>query len=288
MRFGMHMGLGGGFRKQIPLAVQAGAETIQIFAGNPTAWAPSKIDEAEIAKARQIAAENDIHPIVFHTAYLINLATPKDEFYAKSKLLMLDSLKRAAIYQSPYVVTHIGSHLGTGLEVGIKRITDALTELRKDWPAGVTLLLENTAGAGGSIGNRFEEIGMILKHFDYPDWLGVCFDTCHAWSAGYDVSSAEGWEETLADFERHIGLGRLKCFHANDTNAERGSHIDRHHHIGQGKIGLEGFRVLVNHPKLQGRPVILETPDDIPDAYKVNLDTLKGLVSPQTTDHSSQ
>jgi deoxyribonuclease-4 len=277
MRFGYHMGLGGGFKKQIPLAKETGAETVQIFAGNPTAWKPSKTDEVEIAKSHQLAADYGIDPIVFHTAYLINLATPKDEFYEKSKFLLLDSLKRAAVYRSPYVVTHIGSHLGTGLEVGLKRITDALTELRHDWPEGVTLLLENTAGSGGSIGDNFSEIGAIMRHFDFPDWLGVCFDTCHAWSAGYELSSEAGWEETLAEFEREIGLSRLKCFHANDTDAERGSHIDRHQHIGQGKIGLEGFRVFVNHPSLQGRPVILETPDDIPDAYRTNLDTLRSL-----------
>ncbi len=276
MRFGVHMPQKGGFKPNVERVAGLGCRTIQIFPGNPTGWKMGKLGEKEIASRAALLEENDIKPLVVHSAYLINLASTSSDFLAKSRTLLHQTMERAGIYRAPYVVLHTGNHGGQGPEKGLEQIVSIIKEDLPGWPPGVKLLLENTAGSGTALGANFEELAWILNHFP-AHTLGVCIDTAHSWAAGYDLSGPRGVEKTLSDFDATVGLDNLYVIHVNDTHVEPGSRVDRHAHIGEGSIGREGFAALLNYGWPEEMPVILETPENGTDWDRINLETLRAL-----------
>lgn len=278
MRFGVHMPQKGGFEKNVKRVAEIGCRTVQIFPGNPTGWKMGKLEAPEIEKRASLLEQADIAPLVVHSAYLINLATSNEEFLEKSKNLLNQTMERAAYYRSPYVILHTGNHGGQGKEKGMAQIIDSIGEALPGWPESVMLLLENTAGSGTALGANFEELSEILKAFPKGK-LGTCFDTAHGWAAGYDIGSAAAAGKVLDEFERVVGLENLHVIHVNDTGVERGARVDRHAHIGEGNIALEGFGAILNYGWPENFSFILETPENGTEWDKTNLEKLKGLVS---------
>ncbi|MBW6464451.1 MAG: deoxyribonuclease IV [Firmicutes bacterium] len=277
MRFGVHMPQSGGFAKNLERVVGIGCNTIQIFPGNPTGWRMGKLDQKEIVKRVVLLEEMNVKPLVVHSAYLINLATNNEEFLVKSKNLLDETMERAALHQAPFVILHTGNHGGAGVEKGLAQIIGSIEEGLAVWPESVKLLLENTAGSGTALGANYSELGEVLKAFPKGK-LGVCIDTAHSWAGGYDFGSNEGVKKALDELDSFVGLDQLHVIHVNDTKVKCGARVDRHAHIGEGNIGLEGFSALLNYGWPEDFPFILETPENGTEWDKTNLDKLKSLV----------
>ncbi len=277
---GAHMSIAGGVSKALDRGQQIGCDTIQIFTRNNNRWASKPLSSDEIERFHQRVKETGIWPVFSHAAYLINLASPKPDLRRKSIEAFIDELERAEALNLLGVVLHPGSHMGEGEEAGIARIAEALDQCHAATPGFRTLtLLEITAGTGDHIGYRFEQLAAIRERVKEPERIGFCFDTCHAFAAGYDFRTREGYEAVMAEFDRVLGLDRLKAIHLNDSKHPLGSRKDRHEHIGKGHIGLDGFRWLLNDPRLQQVPMVLETPKS-PDMHEdvENLRVLRTLV----------
>jgi len=242
-------------------AVGMGCNTLQMFSHNPRGWRSRKLDSGAVKSFRVKLKESEIWPVFIHTSYLLNLASPKVDVYLKSAEVLKDELSRAAALDVPYVVTHLGSHLGHGKRNGFKRIVDAINESFSAVENDVVLLLENTAGTRNSMGSSFEDIEYISSRIEDRKRVGICFDTCHTFATGYDLVSRGAVEHTLRRFDDVIGLENLKLVHLNDCKGSLGSRLDRHEHIGMGKIGEKGFRNILKS-KLGQLPLILETPVD--------------------------
>jgi deoxyribonuclease-4 len=271
------MGISGGLPAVPGRAYDAGCEALQIFAANPSAWRSPAIITETAQRFAALTEELGISPVVVHTPYLLNLASPDPEISLKSRAGLSDSLIRASALGASYVVTHMGSHRGSGAESGVERICRSVDAVLEDSDPSVTLLLENSAGSGDSMGARFEEIRQILDCMaGWGDRVGICIDTAHAWGAGYDLSSTDAVEETIERFDALVGLNNLKVVHLNDTRVPLGSRRDRHANIGTGFIGEEGFSALVNHPALSHLAGIIETPPR-PEGEERDLDILKRL-----------
>jgi len=256
---GAHVSVAGGLEKAFANGLEVGCTALQIFTKNANRWQAKPIADTEAATFRKAWQESGIGPVMVHDAYLINLASPKDGVWEKSKAALRDELYRCDQLGITELVMHPGAHLGTGEDVGLERIRQAFCEILPESPPQVRLLLENTAGQGSYLGGDFAHLAALLKDFD-EQRFGVCFDTCHAHTAGYDLSSAEGYQQVMAEFDRLIGLGRICAFHLNDCLKPCGSKVDRHAHIGQGTIGRTGFACLMQDPRFVKVPMILETP----------------------------
>lgn len=261
MRLGLHLSIAGAIDRSIDRAVEKSCNTLQMFSRNPRGWASKELDLMEIDSFRAKVKKSQIWPVFIHTPYLLNLASPKEDIYQKSIRVLQDELCRAAELNVPYVVTHLGSHLGHGKAKGFKRIVVAINDSFSAVENDVVLLLENTAGLRNSMGSSFEDIESIASIIDDRKRLGICFDTCHAFAAGYDLVSRKAVEHTLQRFDEIISLEQLKLVHLNDSKGSLSSRIDRHEHIGLGKIGEKGFRNIL-HSRLGQLPLILETPID--------------------------
>ncbi len=263
MSFGAHMPTSGGVANAFGHGERVGCETMQIFTRNQRQWNAKPYSEQEVADYQQEEQRTGIHPVVSHASYLINMASPDDALWEKSIAAFGEELQRCATLAIPYVVVHPGAHTGSGEEAGLQRIADALNRLFADRVGeGVTVLLENTAGQGTTLGYQFDHLARLFDNCRYPQRLGVCFDTCHAFAAGYDLRTADTYHATFSAFEQVLGLDYIKVFHLNDSMHELNSRKDRHNHIGQGFIGVEGFHLLVNDPRFHRLPMILETPKD--------------------------
>ena len=262
VRVGVHVSIAGSIAKAVERARGIGCDTFQIFSRNPRGWAAKPLASADADAFRAVLAASGIAPVVDHMPYLPNLASSKDEPYERSVLALADELVRAAALGIPFVVTHLGHHLGAGSDAGEARVIAALDRVMSSAPPGVTLLVENTAGEKNSVGSRFDSIGRIIEGCACPGRLGVCLDTCHAFGAGYDLRSRDGVEETLAAFDDAIDLELLRAVHCNDSKGSLGSGLDRHEHVGLGAIGEEGFRLLLHRPELADLPFVCETPED--------------------------
>ncbi|MDP2936869.1 MAG: deoxyribonuclease IV, partial [Dehalococcoidia bacterium] len=279
MRVGLHLSIGKGLRKTAQTAAYAGCQAIQIFSGNPMGWKPSRHDPKEVEAFRSVLLEKDISPLYLHTPYLVNLAAPNPDVYAKSVATLAAALDLAGLLGASYVVTHLGSHVGTGLDAGKDRVVQALAEALRT-PSGAMVLLENSPGSRNELGSYFEEIGGLLGGLEtIKGRLGVCLDTAHLWGAGYDLSTQEGVNQTLDEFERLVGIDRLHCIHANDSSVARGSRWDLHVIPGEGQIGVEGFRSLVNHPRLAEMTYILELPRVDDEECAPAVQAFKGLAA---------
>jgi len=274
------MSVAGGVSKAIERGQSIGCDTVQIFTRNNNRWSSKPIAPEEIERFRERVKATGIWPVFSHAAYLINLASPDDALWGKSIAAFIDELERAEALGLMGVVLHPGSHMGSGEEAGIARIVAALDRCHAATEGFQTLtLLEVTAGTGDHLGYRFEQLAAIRERVKHPERVAFCFDTCHAFAAGYDFRTREGYEEVMALFDQILGLDRLKAVHLNDSKHPLGSRKDRHEHIGQGHIGLDGFRWLLNDPRLQNVPMVLETPKS-PDMHEdvENLRVLRSLV----------
>lgn len=259
MLLGVHVSISGGFDKAIERGTALGCTAIQIFTKNASQWRGKAITAAEAAAFQQARAASAIESIVAHDSYLINLAAPPGENRDKSIAAFVDEMQRCALLGVPYLVMHPGAHLGDGVEVGIERVSAAFTDIFQEVPQSVTVLLENTAGQGSYLGSCFEELAEIIERTP-TGRFGICFDTCHAFAAGYDISCPGGYEAVMSDFERILGREQLHLFHLNDSRKGLASHVDRHEGIGSGALGLEAFRAVMTDPRFAAIPKILETP----------------------------
>lgn len=279
MPLGAHMSIAGGLDKSVARGGSIGCETIQIFTKSNQQWRSKPLEADDVARFQAARAASGIDPIFAHAAYLINLAAPDDDAWDKSLESFIMEVGRCATLKLPFIVVHPGAHGGAGEDTGLSRVTRALDEcFTRHQNDQVTVLLEITAGQGSSVGYKFEHLAVIMERCLYPERLGICFDTCHAFAAGYDLRTPEGYEQTIASLDRLVGLEHLKAIHLNDSLGDLGGHLDRHAHIGMGKLGLEAFRLLLNDPRLKRLPMVLETPKG-PDMKEdvANLSTLRNL-----------
>jgi deoxyribonuclease-4 len=276
---GAHMSIAGGIYKALERGKRVGCRTIQIFLKNNNQWKAKALEEQDRLLFQKTQERSGIRPVVAHDSYLINLASPDPHLYRKSFNAFVEEMKRANFLGIPYLVLHPGAHKGEGAQKGIKRVAKALRRALDLVEPPVMVLLENTAGQGTSLGNRFEQLAAIFEQIRNPDRVGVCLDTCHAFAAGYDIRTEDGYEETIGELGRLIGVKKILAFHVNDSKKDLGSHVDRHFHIGKGFIGLDAFRFLVNDHRFAEVPKILETPKGIGDRQDMrNLATLRSLL----------
>uniref|UniRef100_A0A7C3Z305 Probable endonuclease 4 n=1 Tax=candidate division WOR-3 bacterium TaxID=2052148 RepID=A0A7C3Z305_UNCW3 len=278
MRFGFHISIGGGLSKVLERAKKRSCETIQIFSRNPRGWRYTKLDQKEVGIFKRDMAENEIYPLFVHMPYLPNLATKAKGIFKKSVDSLITELERCEILGVPFLIMHVGKRMGATEEEGIKRVAEGINEAFRRIKNKVILLLENTAGMGSEIGYQFSQIKEIIDAVEERERIGVVLDTAHTFEAGYDLRDKEGIDKTLREFDELIGLKRLYCLHLNDSKTDFGSRVDRHWHIGKGKIGLEGFRLIVNHPLLRHLPGIMETPRDDTKLDLMNMKTIRRLV----------
>jgi deoxyribonuclease IV len=269
MRLGRHMPTGSQAVKAAEIAHRIGCQAIQIFASNPTGWTPTRGGEDVCMAFAEAARKYDLDPVVLHAPYLINVASPDETIWEKSIALLRWTLQRGELLGATYVVFHVGSHKGTGVETGVVRVAQALARILPETPSQVMLLLENSVGAGNVLGGKFEHLAAILALLpDHASRLGVCLDTAHLWGAGHDISTASLTLDVLHHFDETVGLERLKILHLNDTEKSLGSQRDVHARLGEGIIGTEGLRTLLTDPRLAHIAVLLETPIQTIEAGK--------------------
>ncbi|HYM49105.1 MAG TPA: deoxyribonuclease IV [Candidatus Limnocylindrales bacterium] len=277
-RIGMHIRTGRGLDRAAQSVKDLGLDTVALFTGNPSAWRSAPVDAGATDQFRQTMRALDVHPVLSHAMYLINLASPNPTFYQKSQDALVAELSRAQAYGCADAVTHVGSHMGEGREAGITRVVRALDAVLGRSQSPVGLLLEISAGGGAYIGSRFEDLAEILDRLpQHAPRLGVCFDTAHAYASGYDLAGAEPMAKAIDRLTALVPAARIRAVHCNDTTVECGGKGDRHHHIGQGHIGMEGFRALLHHPALAHAAFILETPGEERIEGVQNLTTLREL-----------
>lgn len=277
MRLGLHVSILGSLDMAVDRAQERGCNTFQMFTRNPRAWQFRSLTQEEVEVFTWKLEHSEMEPVVAHMPYLPNLASSRDDVYEKSVGSLKAELWRCGRLRVPYLVTHLGSHLGKGVEAGFERIVRAIDRAFSEVENDVMLLLENTAGSKNSMGSHFEEIEHIITGLEGRDRVGVCFDTSHAFAAGYDLRSDEDVGNTMREFEEVIGLERLRVVHLNDSKAVLGTGIDRHEHIGLGGIGEGGFKAILRHRALEGMPLILETPVEAPGDDVKNLEKAREL-----------
>lgn len=260
---GVHVSISGSIDKAVDRAKTFSCTTFQIFTRNPRGWHYNPLGEDAVREFRRKVNEYGYKVVVAHMPYLPNLASPKEDVHKRSVSSLISELKRCEALGIPYLVTHLGSHLGKGIKLGLERVVDAVGRaIEETEGSDVMMLLENTAGSKNGVGSRFEEIGKVMKGLDYARRIGMCFDTCHAYAAGYDLATEKGLERTLQDIDEYVGLDRIKVVHLNDSKGGLGSHLDRHEHIGLGFIGEQGFKAILSKRTIKRLPLILETPVD--------------------------
>lgn len=276
---GAHVSIAGGMHLAFERGARLQCTAIQIFLKSSNQWKAKLLTEQDRVLFREARERNAIKAVLAHDSYLINLGSPDRDLYRKSLDAFVEEMKRANFLGVQSLILHPGAHMGAGITAGIARIARALARALDLIEPPVQILLENTAGQGSCIGHRFEHLAAILERVRNTDRAGVCLDTCHLFAAGYDIRTAEGYAETFRQFDRLIGLENIRAFHVNDSKKELGSRVDRHFHIGQGFIGLNAFRFLLNDKRFAAIPKILETPkgpgieEDL-----MNLATLKSLI----------
>ena len=264
MLFGAHVSSSGGIWQAIDRAEAIGCDAVQVFTQSPRMWRPTNHTPEAVERFRERRAEAGISSVVCHALYLVNLASPDPVIYDKSVAAMRASLEAATAIGAEGVIFHVGSHLGAGFEAGLERVVPALQELLELTTNDLWLLMENSAGAGGTIGRSIDELAAIDEALGHHPRLGLCIDSCHWFVSGVDVTDEATLDAAIADLDARIGVDRLRCLHVNDTKAALGSNLDRHASIGAGLMG-DGLRTFVSHPAFQELPAILETPG--PDGH---------------------
>ena len=286
MRIGLHTSIAGSLEKSAHEAVEAGANTFQIFSASPRQWRASTLSTPGVAALKKARERFDLYPLVIHDNYLINLASCTESLRAQSTAAFRGEIERALAIGAEFLVAHPGNCKGHSVEQGIYSVIRSLAEAAHGLDTKpLTVLLENTVGAGASLGGRLEELA-IMRQFaaELTDLkIGFCIDTCHCLASGYDVSSEAAVKKTVAEIDRILGIDNVHVIHANDSRGQLGSHLDRHENIGHGYIGEVGFRAILNHPKLRQKAFILETPHDEEGDEWRNIETLKKLCRKSST-----
>jgi len=278
-RLGAHVSIADGVQHAPQRGVDLGCTAIQIFTRNQRQWRAKPLTEQEITQFKINLKEQGFTPpaICAHDSYLINLAAPDPSLLSKSREAFADELHRAEILGIPCVVFHPGAHKGHGETAGLKRIAESLDYVYDKFPqTSVLALLETTSGQGTTLGYRFEQLQQIIEMVAIPQKIGICLDTCHIFAAGYDIRTESAYLNTFEQFDRILGLSKLKVIHLNDSKKAFGSRVDRHENIGKGMIGLDAFRFIMHDDRLNGIPKILETPGG-DEWYTINLDILRKL-----------
>ncbi len=282
-RFGAHMSAAGGLENAFDAGTAVGCDCLQIFVKNQRQWRAPPLNSDQIKRYREAQQRTGLTPVIAHGSYLLNLASPEPPKRKQSVAALIDEHRRCAALGVDYLVFHPGAHMDGTEKEGIKRIARSLDEVsRRGTNETTMILLETTAGQGTAIGHRFEQLAAILERAKHPQHYGICLDTCHLFAAGYDFRRPDGYAGMIDELDRIVGLSNVKCIHVNDSKKELGSRVDRHDHIGKGKIGKEGFAHFVNDRRFRDVPFILETPKGKDgrgsDLDKVNLKRLRGLV----------
>ncbi len=289
---GAHMSMAGGYYKAVEIAQACGCDCVQLFTKNNNQWKGKEISPADAEKFKATLRELKISHPISHDSYLINLAAPDDELWKKSIDAFIIELQRAEQLGIPYVVAHPGAFTTSSEEAGLKKIIRALDEVHSQTKGiAAQCLLELTAGQGSTLGWKFEQMGTIFDGVKHPDRLGLCFDTCHVFAAGYPLQTEQEYKATMKQLDTAVGLDRIKAFHLNDSKKPLGSRVDRHEHIGQGTLGLEPFRHLMNDRRFKSIPMYLETPKGLHDGEEwdvTNLRVLRGLVEKATVKKISK
>ena len=281
IRIGVHLGTAGGASNAVEKAREIGANTFQIFSSSPRMWRAPKVDPKQAERMRELRAKLDVGPLVIHTSYLVNVCSQSDEVREKSIEAFRGEIERALMLGAEYLVLHPGSWKGLTREEGLKLAASSITRAIDGLPwqgTGFHILNENTAGAEFSLGGSFEQVAELVTRLLATAPVGVCLDTCHTHVAGYDMVSAEGYEDTMAKVAATVGFDAVRVWHCNDAKAARGSKLDRHEHIGQGTMGVEPFRRLLNDKRFAHAAFIAETPVDEPGDEERNVRVLKSLV----------
>jgi deoxyribonuclease-4 len=259
MHIGAHVSTSGGIHTAADRAESFGADSVQLFTQSPRTWRPTNHDPANFERFKERRVELGLRGVICHALYLVNLASPNDDLYEKSLASLRNTMDVACAIEADGVVFHVGSHQGAGFAVGLERAAPAIADVLERCADTTWLLLENSAGAGGTIGRSLEELAALFERVDRHPRLGICLDSCHLYVSGYDVTEPAELDGILADLDREIGLDRLRAVHVNDSKAPLGSNRDRHDNIGEGVMG-ERLGVFVGHPRLQGLPALLEVP----------------------------
>ncbi len=283
MRLGFHVSISGGFSKSVERAYDLGCSAMQIFCRNPRGWTVKPLDRDDINEFKKLRKQWDIAPVFVHTNYLINLASSRPDLYEKSIEQFVIDLERTEHLGAEYLVTHLGSANGKEASWMIERVAAALNMAMRLHPPQATILLENTAGEAGDVGYTLEQVQDVIAHLNDVSPVGICYDTCHGFAAGYDIRSDKDVDALAKKIDSTVGLKRLKGMHLNDCLRDLGSHVDRHWHIGEGKIGLEGFRMLLNHAAFRDIPLIMETPKKTEEDDPRNLKTVRSLLNKSLT-----
>jgi deoxyribonuclease-4 len=281
-RIGIHTSTAGGIHNAAERAHRLGCNTLQIFSTSPRQWAPYELRQPLCDEMLRLRAQYDLKPLVIHTNYLVNLASTNNLFLKKSIEAFRGEVERAIAICAEYLVLHPGSFRGANREAGLLQTAAAIAAATQDLDlakAGLTILIENTAGAEFSLGGSFEQVADVMERLRGIVPIAACIDTCHTHVAGYDIVSEEGIYETLQHLDATVGLSNVKVVHCNDAKAARGSKLDRHQQIGKGTLGLEPFRILLNDLRLAHAAFIAETPIDTPGDDRRNVEALKKLVT---------
>lgn len=279
MRIGVHTSAAGHIYEALDRAFALGCQTMQIFSRDPRQWRRGRVSPEDIDEFRRRREKSGITPVFSHIPYLVNLASPYKVLYRDSIKAYIEDIKETEALGIEYLVTHMGSHKKSGEDIGLKRVTSALNKiLDRTKKSPVKILLENTCGSGSWLGYRFEHPRRVIDGIEHKERVGICFDTCHGFSAGYDLSTPAGVKETIRQLDEIVGLERLKLIHLNDSRDKLNSRRDRHQHIGKGEIGRSGLRWFLNDKRIKDAAVILETPKEPDGADKRNLAALKKLL----------
>jgi deoxyribonuclease-4 len=280
-RIGVHLGTAGGASNAVEKAREIGANTFQIFSSSPRMWRAPKIDPKQATRMKELRAKLDVGPLVIHTSYLVNVCSQTADFRGKSVIAFRGEMERALAFGAEYLVLHPGSWKGMTRGEGLKLAAESIERAIDGLPWQGTafhILIENTAGAECSLGGSFDQVAELVALLKAHGPVGVCLDTCHTHVAGYDIVTAEGYEETMKQAAATVGFDAVRVWHCNDAKAERGSKLDRHEHIGQGRIGVEPFRRLLNDKRFAHCAFVAETPVDEPGDEERNVRVLKSLV----------
>ncbi len=280
MLLGTHLSIAGGVDQAFDRAEALKCTSFQIFTKSSRQWEAKDLEPAVIERYHRRQQETGIAVVVCHATYLLNIGTTDDVIWQRSTQALANELKRCELLKIPYLVLHPGAHMGSGVEAGIARVVQALDKVHERWPDyRVKIALELTAGQGSTLGATFAEVAQMLAGCRQKERLAVCFDTCHALAAGYEFRTPASYRALMAEFDQVIGLDRLKVIHFNDSEKDLGSHVDRHAHVGEGRIGLAPFGYFLNDPRFKEVPFLLETPkDNDPEDDIRNLEKLRGLI----------
>ena len=284
MRIGFHVSISGGFSRAVERASELGCTCMQIFSRNPRGWTVKPLNTDDIAEFKKLRERLDIAPVFVHTNYLINLASSRPDLYEKSIEQFVIDLERTEHLGAEYLVTHLGSASSQGEDWMIERVANALNMAMRLHKPRAMVLLENTAGESGDIGYTLEQVQEVISRLDDASHIGICYDTCHGFAAGYDIRTKKGVDALAQKIDATVGLVRLKGMHLNDCLRDFNSRVDRHWHIGEGKVGLEGFSFLLNHPKFRDIPKIMETPKKTEEDDPRNMKTVRSLIKRSTKE----